>query len=327
MSLAPTSSDMEPDDKAQLAWRAAPAAIDFILDIEIASRNGRDLVDSLLVAAIMAANVSAITRDADLQLAHAGLADSPPDDLRRPVSVNAIAHSLRMPFETARRRIQGLARAGAIEVTPRGVVVAGDVIMRPEFLVGVFARHQRLRAFYDEMKALAVVPPAPISPAPVVDPDDPPVRITNRVTWEYMLRVADDLGVLAGDVTNALILLAMIRENTEGFTPEQFAAWARHPIAHAHPVRNGQLAANLNVSNETLRRYAIALADQGLCVRGPKGLVAVAPSALRPALNRLVLDNLTNLQRLFARLRQLGVLASWEAEANDAQSGDTTSRR
>ena len=61
------------DPRLALAWRVAPATVDFILKTETASRNTRDLVDGLLFAAIQAANVSAINNDPDLQMAYATL--------------------------------------------------------------------------------------------------------------------------------------------------------------------------------------------------------------------------------------------------------------
>ncbi|TAJ69986.1 MAG: hypothetical protein EPO51_20915 [Phenylobacterium sp.] len=307
------------DGRLALAWRMAPPTVDFILKVEEASRNTRDLIDGLLFAAIQSANVSAISNDPHLQLAYATLAEAPPDDLRRPVSVSAIAHSLRMPFETARRRIQALVRIGAMEVTPKGILVSHRALGGQEFLANVFVRHELLKAFYFEIKALGLLPPGPPGPPPASD--DPPVRLTNRLIWEYMLRVADELGATVGDATNGVILLAMVRENTLGFGPDELAAWARDPLRLGRPVRNGRLAGHLNFSTETLRRYVIALEARGFCVRGPLGLIAIAPPGIGDTLDRMVLDNLVNLQRLLGRLRQFGVLSMWDAPPAQAATG------
>lgn len=306
---APTA----PDPRLALAWQATPATVDFILKTETASRNTRDLVDGLLFAAIQAANVSAINNDPDLQMAYATLTAAPPDELRRPVSVSAIAHSLRMPFETARRRIQALVRIGALEATPKGILVSHRSLGGQQFLANVFVRHELLKGFYLQVKALGLPPAGPAGPATSLA--DPPVRLTNRLIWEYMLRVADVLGAAVGDATNGVILLAMVRGNTGGFAPDQLAAWTRDPLALAIPIRNRRLADELNFSSETMRRYVIALENHGLCRRGPNGLVAVAPATLRSALDQMVLDNLANLQRMFGRLRQYGVLAMWDDAA------------
>jgi hypothetical protein len=57
----------------------------------------------------------------------------------------------------------------------------------------------------------------------------------------------------------------------------------------------------------------LALEAAGFCRRTPAGLIAADPPAGRAALARLVADNLTNVQRMFARLRQLGALAAWDS--------------
>jgi DNA-binding Lrp family transcriptional regulator len=303
----------ETDERRVLAWRVAAPTAAFILRVEEASRNNRDLVDGLLLAAIQAANVSVISSDPELQVRHALLTQPPPDDLRRPVSISAIAHSLRMPFETARRRVGRMAQAGTVIVTARGVLISRPAMVHPSVLQSVMLRHEHLKDFYFETRDLGVLPPAARSSSgrgPVWDA--PPLRLTNRLIWEYMLRVTDDMGATVGDTTNGVILLAMAQENTAGFAPEALAAWARDPPALARPVPNVQLAKRLNVSAETLRRHVIALESRGLCSRGPRGLVALAPPFLRAALDRMVEDNLANLQRLFARLRQFGVLDAWD---------------
>jgi DNA-binding Lrp family transcriptional regulator len=313
MTEAPASEPTEAEARLRLAWRIAPATASFILGIEADSRNTRDLVDGLLFAAIQAANVATITSSPELQLAYATIPDRPPDELRRPVSVSAIANSLRMPFETARRRVQAMARIGALEVTSKGVRVSHAVLGQSGFLTNVFLRHELLKAFYLETKALGVLPPE--TPGPLPAWESPPLRLTNRLIWEYMLRVADDLGATVGDASNGLILIAMIRRNVTGLTPEELVAWVHDPLAVACPVRNRRLAEELNFSSETMRRYVIALEQRGLCVRGPVGLVAVAPPQVRAILDRMLLDNLANVLRLFARLRQFGVLSMWDAAA------------
>lgn len=314
----------EDEARLELAWRVAPATIGFVLRLEAAGRNTRDMVDGLMLAAIQATNVSAINNDPDLQVAYATLPQAPPEGLRRPVSVSAIAHSLRMPFETARRRVQALARVGALEVTPRGVLVSHQALDARPFLASAFLRHERLKAFYFELKDLGAAPAYGSGPPPAWREE--PIRLTNRLIWEYILRIADTLGAAVGDATNGVILLAMVKHNTEDLTPEDLAAWARDPGGRGRPVRNGKLAAELNFSTETLRRYVIALEARGWCRRGPLGLVATAPASARPLLDSMALESLANLQRLFGRLSQFGVLSMWEAPVQVQAMGSCASR-
>ena len=296
------------------AWRAAPATLRFILRVEQASRNSRDIVDGLILAAIQSANVAGINADADLQVRYARMRHAPPDELRRPVSINAIAHSLRMPFETARRRVRAMAALGILEAGAKGVRVSAFVLASPMFTDAVVRRHHKLQAFYAELNAMGVLP-AREAPAAVPAWEDPPYRLTNRLVWEYMLRVTDDLGATIGDTTSGLILLAMAYENTQDLTLEDLAAWSYGQLPIARPVRNVQLAARLNFSPETMRRYVMDLEKRGHCLRSPKGVIALTTPGARPVLDRMVLDNLSNLQRLFSRLRQFGVLVEWDTAA------------
>lgn len=109
-----------PHSSIRVAARLANA---FALDLVKLGGFGRDVIDGLLMCAISQANVAQITRSPDLQRTYATLDQPPPDELRRPVSVSAIANSLRIPFETARRRIAGLSDLSIVRTTPKGVII------------------------------------------------------------------------------------------------------------------------------------------------------------------------------------------------------------
>ncbi|MEH3035739.1 MAG: ArsR family transcriptional regulator [Sphingomonas adhaesiva] len=100
-----------------------------------------------IVAAIVAANVRAITADPGLA-ARYGTDDSPPpDDLRKPVSVRALAQELDIPFETVRRRVAALEEAGVVLRGARGVIVPGRMLRTPEHL----ANNRRITAHFDQL--------------------------------------------------------------------------------------------------------------------------------------------------------------------------------
>lgn len=308
---APTASGPTTD---ALAWKVAGLSLDLILDVEEIGRDrrGHDLIDALLFTAVLTANVTPILRSTDLQLAYATIDAPAPEGLRRPVSVSAIAHSLGMPFETVRRRIARLVRAGVLAHAERGVFATADSVVSPAYVGIMLDRHARMQRFYADLTALGALAEAETSAPPA---PEAPVRITNRALAEYMLRVIGDLTDFAGDVASALVLAGMVRANTLEFSPSALTAWARAPADHALPIRTGALAGRLGLSPETCRRYAVGLEVAGLCRRGPKGLVATVSSASRQVLGRIAQDNLANVQRLFGRLRQLGVLAQWDESA------------
>lgn len=307
--VPPTDADAAA--RSRLAWRVAPTSLIFFLDLVDIGRQ-RDVVDALLFGAVVVANLEPLNRDPELAHAYATLDDASPDELRRPVSINAVAQSLRLPFETARRRIARMAETGDLVVTPKGVYVPGSIIATPGFLATVFSRHARLHRFYDDMRALGAVPEPP-PPDPSAPVDEQPIRITNRAVAEYMMRVVDGLIALTGDPVSALLLLQMARVNTEDLSPGELAAWAADQAGMGRPVRTGLLAQSLRFSAETTRRHAISLEAMGFCVRTEAGLVATAGQDARPMIAQLAEENLTSVQRLFARLRHLGALAAWDA--------------
>jgi Mn-dependent DtxR family transcriptional regulator len=303
------TADRDPERLA-LAWRLALASVAFILRIREVSRRDNDLIDSLLFASIISANLALVNRDAGLQLAYAGVDEPAPDELRRPVSINAVAQSLRIPFETARRRVRRLARRRLVEIQPRGVIVPATIINDPDFMQSILARHKAVGEFYATVRALGALPEMPPG-STAGAASAAPVRLTNRVSWEYLLRMADEMMAMVGDPLSALLLLEVIRRNAEGFGPAELAAWARDPLAHARPARTVAFARHLRLSPETARRHMVSLEAAGFCRRTSRGVVATLPSAQAPALERLVLDNLANVQRMFARLSQLGALQSF----------------
>jgi hypothetical protein len=65
--------------------------------------------------------------------------------------------------------------------------------------------------------------------------------------------------------------------------------------------------------HETVRRHLLSLEAAGFCARLPRGFCAVAPPWARPRIDQLVETNLANVQMLFSRLRQLGVLTAWNS--------------
>ncbi len=112
---------------------------------------------------------------------------SPPDDLRRPVSVGAIANPLRMPFETARRRIQALGQERPLITSRRVRAASRQTVVRGQ---GQFLdqRHPAPRA---ASSASTLKPSATWAcDSRRSRPDrcrlkrKPAARLTNRLIWE-----------------------------------------------------------------------------------------------------------------------------------------------
>jgi DNA-binding Lrp family transcriptional regulator len=302
-----------------LPWRVASMSLDFLLDVLELGRRDRDLIDSLLVAAIVITNLSGTDREAERLFADAGLVRPVPAELRRPISVNPIAQSLRMPFETTRRRIRALEQAGTVISTPHGVYVPGSVLVTTEYMQIVFARHRRLGEFYHELMGIGALP-APTPAVPALPIAAGAVRMSNRTMGEYILRVGDTLFGLVGDPVSSLILVDMLRANLTGLDDTARLRWLEDPLLAAKPARIAGIAARQRLSSETCRRHVLRLAEAGFCVRSGGGFVAKGPDGTDGAIDQLVIDNLANVQRLFARLRQLGVLELWDVSPKSATS-------
>lgn len=296
--------------RTQLAWRVAPLSLAFFLDLVDLGRH-RDVLDSLIFGAILIANTQPLAQDPDLAQAYADVREMVPDDLRRPVTINALAQSLRLPFETTRRRIGRMIRSGDIVMTPRGVYVPASAVTTAHFLSLAMRRHERLRRFYLDLNAIEALPHSG-APPPALAPASP-LRLTNRSVAEYMLRIADPMIALAGDPAAALVLMQLTHASIAGLEADALAAWARDQSAAGQPIRAGRLAQRLRFSTETTRRQAMSLEAAGFCIRSKAGLIATAPPDARPVIAQMVEDNFVNVQRLFGRLRQLGALAAWDA--------------
>ena len=293
-------------------WEITRASLDFIRDIVQITRGGDDLIDALIFTAALDANMTPVNRDADLQVIYGGAEVSAPDNMRRPVSMNAVAQSLRLPFETVRRRFLGLSRAGLCVVTPQGVVVPRGAVTSSAYVAKQRARYERIRDFYLSLRAVGALPLGEAVQEPPT-PAEPLVRAANRALSEYTLRACHDLLGLTGEVMSSLVLLELVLANTRPLRTPELADWSRAPERFGRPVRIATLAGPLRVSGETVRRHLNRLETLGFCSRTAGGMVATAPASAWPQLARLVEINQANVQRLCARLRQLGILVDWEA--------------
>ena len=300
-----------PDPQAPLLWETTRASLDYIRDTIQISRGDGDLLDPLIFTTILDANMAPVNRDPTLQIVYGGPDISAPDHLRRPVSINAVAQSLRLPFETVRRRVIGMVGRGACIMDARGVVVPNAAVTSPEYGAVQRARYDRARLFYQDLKAIGVLPAdgAADAHAPTAQPL---VRAANRALSVYMLRACSDLLALTGDALSSVILLELTLGNTADLPAADLPAWAADPVTRAHPLRIADLAKRLRISPETARRHVLSLEDAGFCRRNARGAVAIAPPIAWPDLARQMTANLANVHRLFAALRQLDVLAAWD---------------
>lgn len=289
-TLTPLNAQAEARQRA-----LAPLSGVFVLDQVSAGMAGVDSRDAVLVMAINQANIAALTRDPDARQRYGGLEAPAPDEERRPVSLSAIAASLRLPYETVRRRVQRLAGRGVCELTEFGALVPESFLASPAYLQSVVAAHARLYRFYREVTAAGLMEALPASrypPEPAV-----PIRASLRPLSDYLLRNTEQLMTITGDMTSGLALFGLL---------------SAAPQLPAPPSSTAALARRLAMPHETVRRRIGELADAGLVERDGRGVWVPEAVLARPELGALFRDNAANVQRLFTTLAERGVIEAWE---------------
>lgn len=276
------------------AWRTAHLSARFVLDVTRISRAGGDALEPLLLTAILQANQAAMLADPELQLRYAAAA-ALPDPLRRPISINALAQSLGLPFETVRRRVRALQGRGLCVARENGVYVPEAVVGSTAYRQVQAARAERLAVFHRELGAAglgfgATGLEAFVGASP---------RAADRLLADYMLRICGDLIALTGGVLDGLLLVGLFACTFAEAAP---AAEAAAALAPARPIFGLGLARAVGLPAETVRRRLGGLEQAGFCRRAGRGWLAAAPSDRRPAVERLVTENVRNLRRLFASL-------------------------
>lgn len=300
---------------------AARLANGFVLDLVKLGGFGRDVIDGLLLVAISQSNVAQITRSPDLQRAFATLDQVPPDEKRRPVSISALANSLRIPFETTRRRVSALVELGVVKALPKGVIVPQGPLNSPVYRMGAEAHYGLVRNLYFRLRAIGMLDDLPRPGGRPFDPEHPPIRLVIRLSSDYLLRLAEPLSQIIGDLVTALVLMDVLQANTEHLPDteggEDGGDWAPEAFVADHlrkPVRVVTLSQRLGIPPETVRRHVGRLVEHGRCERIDDGYVVPARALAGPGFVRFALDNQSHLYRLYAGLADFGVLSEWERE-------------
>jgi len=265
-------------------------ALGFMLDQAAMGLGGLSSLDAILVMAINQANIAPLTHEPLTRIRHGRLDTPAPDGRRRPVSINAVANSLRMPFETVRRHVRRLEGAGACASVDGGVIVPEAYLASPAYIEGVMRSHRRLVAFFHEANMLGLIESLPRSaypPEPTV-----PVRAAARLMADYILRTTDALLSAVGDIASVVVLLA---------------------IASAESGRTSvaEVAQRVGMAEETARRHVKGLIAEGHVLRISTGLVMPYEVMDRPAWRTFLRENAVNVHRLFAGLAERGVIEAW----------------
>lgn len=296
-------------EKIRVAGRLT---IGVILDAIRLGRGGRSPVDALLLLTIIQANTAHVLAAADLQLTYATAETPLPDELRRPLSLSALAASLELPFETVRRRVNRLADEGLCCLTPNGVYVPSVRLTPPQDVLSLTAIYERFRLFYHDLQAIGALEGLP--PAVRSSEGPPPVRAVTRLFGAYLLRFVDAVQQRTGSRLDALLLLAIIYLNTEHLGAADLGVV---PDELRRPARISDLAARMAMPAETVRRRVLNLIAQDRCERTERGLIVPARVMGAQSTMAVLAEHAPELQRLFYQLARLGILERWDRRASE----------
>jgi hypothetical protein len=143
--------------------QVARLSIDHLLRVLglIRQVTGEDLVDAVLFLAISRGNVRGAIQEGEAQGRYRTLDDLPPDEMREPVSIYAIARELGLPYETARRRVNRLIAGGlCLRDEAGGLVIPASVYQESSAARVTYENWDAAQDFLDRLLAAGMQPGA-----------------------------------------------------------------------------------------------------------------------------------------------------------------------
>jgi DNA-binding transcriptional regulator YhcF (GntR family) len=239
-----------------------------------------DLVRGIVFLAIMQAG-----RPRFAELARRGVLAWPrSDDALKPVSVNSIAASLGLPYETARRQVQRLTAAGLVcRVEAQGVIVPESVLQAEAFAAYAAEIHALFLKMIRGLRAIGFDFDS-FSKGEIVAADDDggeppgPDAALRHVVVDFMLRLVEcGLAAHDNDMTRAFVFSAIMSANAEPYTDQPGAAWdfatldQSPPEARRRPITVRALSVRIGMPYETTRRSVAAMLRDKDIVRTDRG--------------------------------------------------------
>jgi len=304
--------EAHPDPSPAVGRLSAEFVLTFLKGLSGVSEE--DFIDGVIRIAILDANVRHLMSDPDASRRYATFGLPVPDALRRPVSINAIAASLGLPFETVRRRIHDMSLRNLCIETRAGVLMTKDQLTGQDLQAFAARTHDELADLHRALLRFAPAFPLFEAELPDVAPlAEEPTRLTMRSTIGYVLRYLESSREVAGDLISAILFLAVAVANVEHVTrsPEASDRYAEPRTAVPDDQRKRVtvkgLSREIGLSFETTRRRMNALIEAGVCARDAAGIYVPAQVLLSPPVVKHRRANAASLQRLFTGLRRQGV--------------------
>jgi hypothetical protein len=122
----------------------------------ISEINDGDLIEGLVILTIISGNISYLDRDPSTSGQFLAVEDVVPDEMRRPISVLAIASTLDLPYETTRRYVSKHLKAGHCKRVKGGLVAIGESLVRDEYHEAIRTNMVNIRRFYAALKRAGI---------------------------------------------------------------------------------------------------------------------------------------------------------------------------
>ena len=137
--------------RERLALRASTTY--FLHSVDLMSRVvGGDILRGVIFTAVIDANVRHF-RPADVvSQTYSEASDQVPDELRKPISVHALALELDIPYETTRRHVNALISDGFCIRAEAGILVPATVIARDQLSTALRRNFENLRCLMADLR-------------------------------------------------------------------------------------------------------------------------------------------------------------------------------
>jgi predicted transcriptional regulator len=259
--------------------------------INISARlQGGNPASTLIFLTIAHANVEHLGRDRGMAWNYA---QEPSDEVRRPISVHALAQSLTFPPETTRRHVHKMIARGMCRRVGEGGVIATQAYLASPEVVAAMAEivdnFDRLIADFHSVGAdLGSV--TDHVPAPAMTADDPRNRANMifHAVCKFALKVIVNGLPLYEDIMANVVFTAVFSANTRDIAVNPKLTWryaADENVAPDHirkPVTVRELATSLAIPYSTVYRQVLQMVEKGMLIRRDGGVVLPRQIILMP---------------------------------------------
>jgi DNA-binding transcriptional ArsR family regulator len=287
----------------------------------------RDLITALVALGIVRANLAPIFADPELAARYAAADAIPPDSLRRPVSIYAVAKSTGIPYETVRRHVRKLQSDGLCLAVEGGIILPTSTIEGPGYQRALTETWDALIEFV----AAAAVNGLHGRGALRMDVPDArreALRQTMTFFLEGLERSAQALGL---ETLSVLILRYVTNSNIQHLIADvelgrRYAGLDTVPPDELRrPVSVYAVGKALLIPYETVRRHAMLLVERGYLERRADGGLVMPERVLhQPEFVQGTSDFADLTQDFLDRLVEIGLPPRIEAALTADQAAATS---